>query len=221
MDPASLAFSSHQHKTGPKSKKRGRGRPPLGPFQIPSATATPAQAVPLSAAETDQVVGNPENTEEDPNKSVPMETTDEPNEEQQHQKEGENPEDNDNEEEDDNINNQETNMKLSSATTPNEINSAEQTTPVSEVVSPPPSHPAVIPNIHPLAGVWKGNFSITTLKGLIAVFHFLCFSHFRFYLFFQEKNGLMKLFSSTVCSEVIRYHSLKICHQNHSFLILY
>jgi hypothetical protein len=185
MDPASLAFSSHQHKTGPKSKKRGRGRPPLGPFQIPPAIAVPAQAIPPSATESDQVAGNSESV--DPNKSVPMETTDEPNEEQL-QKEGENLEDNDNEDEDDNnINNQETNTKLSSATTPNEINSVEQTTPVSEVVSPPPSHPAVIPNIHPLAGVWKGNFSITTLKGLSAVFHFCAFLIcFIFYFIFRR-----------------------------------
>ena len=154
MDPASLYSSSHQYKSSSssKSKKRGRGRPPLAP--ITPTSSNPAQGFsssvdPLSNASLtspeaalDQSKDNGEDGAGDA-----MEV-DGPGITQQDTKDDGNGMDG---------------YQLLNLEAPS-MDICDQN--LLEDNNPPPSdEPIIIPNCHPLAGVWKGNFSVTTAKG--------------------------------------------------------
>ena len=178
MDPATVAATHHSHKHSSHSKhrKRGRGRPPL---VLPPSTSGETSANKESAKVMDGIASPDKPTVVNANEQTQLENL--PETEQQNVNEsiddgegediGHSIDINDstemaiNDQEDDTPENE--NLESSAMDVVEEKNQSTENIPVPATKDKPEqqTRPVLIRNIHPLAGVWHGSFSITTLKG--------------------------------------------------------
>jgi hypothetical protein len=179
MDPASLtaATQTHKHTGTHKSRKRGRGRPPLLPASSLSANAPAIQGEPNAVSGSlhnseHKLSGEISETQPKSNQHELLSTaTDVNNNDSSMQDDEQNPMDighshskDDDEEEDEKEEEKEGYNETAGTTVVNEAVELDHERVVVHSSSNGPET-AIIPDVHPLAGVWKGNFSITTPKG--------------------------------------------------------